>query len=1072
MFRRRLVVTVALLSLCAATTLKSVSLAPQVLLAVPDAWTAVRDTRTTIRLEHAAKPRGFDASMVVHVEKRPSHDDALRRLAVFHAADVTTAKYRLIAGWPALERKALVPFQHPGEGDDARIYRGSAERTYRTLTVVAIGTYVIRFDTLLQPGASAVLADEALAIAQRIAAPAADADRSARELRSLPNGGQAPAPVTVHASATIAHRKSGGTSRSPGGSSQQVGGAGEIEAAASLDGNGFVTNAACSTGFSTNGGASFTGSVVNWTGVPPGIDGDCTVTWGPSGNVYAGRLASSGNNQWIGIARSVDGGAHFNFLTLAVNRSAGQPGATNVDQPHITADRWNTAGGNDQLYVAWHETGNFVARVACSSNSGAAWGAPVDANSGNLGFPRVAVGSDGMVYVVSRTWPNQIDIDKYSSCSSGLVEQIGFPQSFAFADLFGWTCAGGAVPGLDRCNDGNTLASPTIAVDDTDPKHVYIGWAQANAANNGQNILVNDFRADGVGNVTFGTPVAANGGGNALRFMPWLGAWGGVAYVGWYDRRAAGSTVADPNDFTRYYRGSVMQRHGALVAGPEVDLMGVDDPQCASGWAGGTRELQDATQCTVQPQNAVGGSGLPKYGDYNGLAIGGGRLLNIWASGTAPSDLAPAANHAIRAYVSMTDLPSMFFVRDWTTNASAHDGGEEPSTNPDFYDTGDVWNQTTTTAAPIVNDWIVGDLPVRDAQSFAFTRVSRRAPAASTVGPTAVVADFLMADFGMNVPFVDLGQQTVTLNAADTTKISDGLAWTLPSGASSHVCLAVQINAPGDHFVLPGLLNRSPGPSGTDPDVVGDNKKAQRNLLLGSGGGGAGTEAYAIVRNAERVRRDIVVEVGLDARSARSMRGGSAGVVGADAMPLGKGRRIVLAAMAPGEERWIGLRFGSIAAPDGTVTIVRFRERGKRGVTNGFAIGYRRLPLANVVRERLRTGRDVLGRLAAIARDDRMLKSATVAGRLAGADPAGADAKTYRAFLTSRSTDVRAAVAKQLSAGGADPFAVGAAFATLSRALASGDDETVAIADDVALARLDAHLTWVQRQSNRAKPTR
>lgn len=1065
MLGRRLVLIASLLSLFAATTARSVTLAPQIVLTLPDTWTAVRDTRSTYRLEHAAKGRAFDASIIVHVEKRPSHDDALRRLGTFHAADSATATYRLIAGWPAVERKALVPFQRPGEGDDARIYRGSSERTFRTQTAVAIGTYVIRFDTLLQPGASAALADEALAIARRIVGPAAAADRSAQELRNLPTGPRAQPRVTVHASATIAHRKAGGTSRAGAGGSQQVGGAGEIEAAASLDGAGFVTDAACSTAYSNNGGQSFNASVVSWTGVPPGIDGDCTVTWGPSGNFYEGRLASNGANQWIAVAKSVDGGAHFNYLALAVNRSNGQPGATNVDQPHITADRWNTSAGNDQLYVAWHETGNFVARVACSSNSGANWGTPVDANSGSLGFPRVAVGRDGMVYVVSRTWPNQIDIDKYSSCATGLVEQLGFPQSFAFADLYGATCATGAVTGLDRCNDGNTLASPTIAVDDTDPNHVYIGWAQANAANNGQNIMVNDFRADGAGNVTFGTAVAANGGGSALRFMPWLGAWGGVAYVGWYDRRAAGTTIADPNDFTRYYRGSVVLRHGALIAGPEFDLMGVDDPQCASGWGAGTRELQDATQCTVQPQNAVQGGGFPKYGDYNGLAVGGGRLLNIWASGTAPSDLAAAPNHTIHAYVSVNDLPSMFFVRDWTTNAGSHDGGEEPSTNSDFWDTGDVWNQATTGVEPLVNDWIVGDLPVRGAQSFAFARISRRAPAAPTAAATTVTADFLVADFGLHVPFVDLGQQMVTLNASDTTKITPGLAWTLASTASSHVCLAVQISAPGDAFVSPGLAGGSPGPSGTDPDVVGDNKKAQRNLLLGSGAGGAGAEGFAIVHNGERVTRDIVVQVDLDARSRASIRGGSVGVAGAKSQPLGNGRRIVLAGMKPGEERWIGVRFGSVTAPDGSISIVSFSERGKRGAANGFGIGYRRLPLASVLRERLRTGRDVIGRLAAIARDERAIQAAAEAGRLADSFGERADAAAYRTHVKARGVIVRAAAAKQLVPGGGDPFGVDAAFAALDRAVASGNDEAVAIADDVALARLDAHLTWTQRSS-------
>jgi hypothetical protein len=1042
------------------------ALAPNIAVAVPDDWTAAHDTRTTYLLQHEAKPGVVDATTIVQVEKRPSHDDALRRLAVVRAAEPATAKYLLIAGWPAVEREALVPFQHPGEGEDPSSFRGSAEKTLRTETAVAIGIYVIRFQTLLQPGANSRLAAEALAIVRRLRAPAANEAQSAADMRALSNAPQAMAPASGHASSTIAKRGAGSGTRPGAGGSTLVRGAGEVEAAASIDGTSFVTDGGCGIAYSNNGGQMFTNSAVNWTGIPPGLDGDCTVTWGPSGNFYLGQLASNGANQYVAFGQSTDGGAHFNYLALAVNRSVGQPLNTNVDQPHIAADRWNTsASGHDLLYVVWHETGNFVSRVACSSDSGATWGAPVNASSGNFGFPRVAVGRDGRVYVTSRSWPNTIDIDAFSGCDAGLVEQLGFPQSIAFPDLFGATCSGGAVTGLDRCNDGNTLASPTIAVDDTDANHVYFAWAQANAANNGQVVMVNDFRDDGAGNITFGTPVAANGGGNAIRFMPWLSAWGGVAYTGWYDRRTAGTTLAHPNDATRYFLGSVSLRHGQLVAGPESDLMGTDDAQCASGWGGGTRELQDATQCTVQPQNAVQGGGIPKYGDYDGSAIGGGRLLNIWTSGTAPSDLPPAANHALHDYVVVTDLPSSFFVRDWTSSAAQHDGGTEPSIHADFYDTSDVWNQVAAAPEPLVNDWVVGDLPVRGAQSYALARVSRRAPAAPTVAPVTISADFLMADFGMGLPFKDLGTQMVTLNATDATVVTPGLAWTLSATASSHVCLAVQISAPGDPYQPPGLVNRSPGPGGTDPDVIGDNKKAQRNLLLGAGAGGAGGEFHAIVHNIERVRRDIVLQYSVDPKAARYVSGGTIAVVGGKDATDAKAGRFVLSAMAPGEERWIRVRFGAVSAPNGSVSVLRFGERGPRGVSNGFAIGYRRLPLPLVLRERLRTGQDVIGRLAAIARDTRLAQASAEARRLAAASTKGVGAAPYRALLKGRGAYVRAVVAKQLAAQGSDPFGVDAAFAALTAALSAGSDEAVAIADDVALQRLDADLTWMQRRA-------
>jgi hypothetical protein len=55
-------------------------------------------------------------------------------------------------------------------------------------------------------------------------------------------------------------------------------------------------------------------------------------------------------------------------------------------------------------------------------------------------------------------------------------------------------------------------------------------------------------------------------------------------------------------------------------------------------------------------------------------------MLNIWASGTAPSSLSPVPNHNIHAYTVVTPLAPDFFVRDWTIGAGVtqHDGGVQP----------------------------------------------------------------------------------------------------------------------------------------------------------------------------------------------------------------------------------------------------------------------------------------------------------------------------------------------------------------------------------------------------------
>jgi hypothetical protein len=39
------------------------------------------------------------------------------------------------------------------------------------------------------------------------------------------------------------------------------------------------------------------------------------------------------------------------------------------------------------------------------------------------------------------------------------------------------------VPGIDRCNDGNTLSSPTVATDPTDPNHLFVTFSEFVTAN-------------------------------------------------------------------------------------------------------------------------------------------------------------------------------------------------------------------------------------------------------------------------------------------------------------------------------------------------------------------------------------------------------------------------------------------------------------------------------------------------------------------------------------------------------------------------------------------------------------
>jgi len=182
------------------------------------------------------------------------------------------------------------------------------------------------------------------------------------------------------------------------------------------------------------------------------------------------------------------------------------------------------------------------------------------------------------------------------------------------------------------------------------------------------------------------------------------------------------------------------------------------------------------------------------------------------------------AGGSIRVYASADRIPSDFYVRDW--NASPNfDNGAQPSTNPIFWANSDVWNQNTNTpAGPGPDGSVVGDPPSRTGSNFVYAQVSRRAPAMSTAPTATVTVNFFFGDYGLGAAFVPIGSETVTFAAGDMVKTTPAHSWTVPAGASSHLCLAVQIDGPdGDNFALPSIAGTAPGPA--DPLIIADNNK-------------------------------------------------------------------------------------------------------------------------------------------------------------------------------------------------------------------------------------------------------
>ena len=286
---------------------------------------------------------------------------------------------------------------------------------------------------------------------------------------------------------------------------------------------------------------------------------------------------------------------------------------------------------------------------------------------------RITVGQDGSVYVALQNG-NNIEIDKYTSCSSGFTG----PTTHSVATGLNLvTCP---VPGLDRCNDGNILTSMTAAVDDTNANHVFVAYAINTVTNVNENVILQDSIDGGT---TWTRPgVQMNNSISGRRFMPWVCSVGGKAYVSWYDRRNA---TATSDDLTDFFAGSAgLNALGNLAADPDfmINAPNTSDPQCAGGTSemalrhpqpechsgGGFRVLlhpaaiagfcrhtpnndtdsfqrcdfsDDKTSprgpfgCTDPNETCQGSGGCPKYGDYTGNACIAGRLYTVFGSATS-----------------------------------------------------------------------------------------------------------------------------------------------------------------------------------------------------------------------------------------------------------------------------------------------------------------------------------------------------------------------------------------------------------------------------------------------------
>ncbi|HQR35773.1 MAG TPA: choice-of-anchor D domain-containing protein [Blastocatellia bacterium] len=642
------------------------------------------------------------AKIKITTENRLDHADAVQRLQDIrqgHGAKVSD--FTMIGGWPAVQFSRREERPQPDRGP-----KFADPMMVRVTTAIAVGKLLLRIEGSLPSDANQELISQVEAISRSLISKAKSDDaQSEKELQQLrrnspDSSASIPAPANVVGpfpgpEKFVSSAEAAKEAQPAPGATQRIitGRAGELEIAVSPNGRNIVIGQQSVFRSSNDGGQTFP-----FTGFIPFSGGDPSLAWGQSGNFYYAGIrggcqpsdtAGPFGYTCTGMARSTNNGQTFPTIFNAVTCPNSDPDASDgvtpvanscfPDQEHIAADRVTAGSGGDQVYSTWR---NFDATdqdpgLVCSQNSGANWTLPITVGSG--AFPRINVGQDGFVYVAYLDGGNY-QIHKFSSCANGLVPQAGFPRVVVARAPVNCPFAG-----HDRCDQNPS--SQTVAIDDTNPNHIYFAYAE-NAGANNEDILVRDS-LDGGNTWTPARVVRVNTAVVGKRVMPWVCTTGGEAFVSWYDRRSATPCATPPcfanNDLTDYYSGRArLDAGGNLIAGAESKITEVADPWCAAGWGGGTRSTNDSESCSMQPQlagfcRAVDGAGnvtgpgsgarcdfsdspatgsppcgvgeacktdggIPKYGDYNGNACAAGRLFAAWASATSPPSISPPSN--------------------------------------------------------------------------------------------------------------------------------------------------------------------------------------------------------------------------------------------------------------------------------------------------------------------------------------------------------------------------------------------------------------------------------------------
>jgi hypothetical protein len=810
---------------------------------------------------------------------------------------------------------------------------------------------------------------------------------------------------------------------------------------------------------STDGGATWALNVC----VPGGnTTGDISLRFsGSDGRLYAGILRGDNGNMDILRAAAFP---PVGLMTVLIDRSG-------PDQPWVEA-AWAGAGGNatrDRVYVTAN-TGTAEAQFSLNAGTGAApsgFGGAVDieARTGSdRPSVRTAVHRAGVVYgtfIGVRAGGSDVVVVRDDNGGSGGWTALTDPGD----GLAGRRVVSGVtVPPVGTLLGSVRVSSRiTIAVDPRNRRRVYLAWCD-------------------------GMPATPPGFRLHLRRSD----DGGTTWTG--DLRTI-NQVTNPG-LAVNVRGTVgllYQRLTTPAGGNRFEThLEISDDRFATVRA-------DMTLANLADQ---GGTFQPTIGDYANLVAVGKDFhgafcgFNQPIAGNFPNGVtylrnADFPNQRLLGNDGVTVRPNSIdpfycffsdvapsddvFVRDWTDSPTSFDTGVEPSIRPAFWAGPDVWNRRGTSPGTFPNDQPssepAGNGVGNVGDNWAFARIRRR-QADAAGAPVTATAHFLVSPLGTGSNFLDASSAdpdvsfpdpdpTVTFAPADAGPITTtAFHWHLNPVASTHLCMAVEIASPGDRFAGQSLRGRAPGWPDQDLEILDDNNKAQRNMGLSTtparGVEAAETCLCGLVHNAATIRRDVEIAYALDPVIQKKVE-----TVTLDGLGLRKTRakatgRLVLKAMEPGENRWIGVSFVPPRGRAGEVARVDFFEMVEGAAVNGFSLGTRLGDAKQVLTHTIERHRSVFTRLLAL-----------------GHDGAEVEVKAARAALRRRPTPAAwiagvverfDAIAELLATGGADKARIEAA-----RKLLNGKPADAQVALGCLLERTDIAITMaVLAGGNRA----